>query len=111
MAGAGFVRADLHVHSFPDDGGPGGTPEQYLEAAAAADIKVLALTDHNTVRNVDTFLAAASSFDIYLVPGIEITTHQGHLLALFAPDRLDELRHLASPKQLKLESDPNRPKS
>ena len=37
-----------------------------------------------------------------MLPGIEVSTHDGHLLALFAPDRLTDLEGFANPANLKL---------
>jgi predicted ATPase len=105
-AGAHFVRADLHVHTRPDVGEARWSPEDYVKAALAADLKVLAITDHNTVDGVQPVLEAASGTGLLVLPGIEITTHEGHLLALFAPEALDRLRELAGPSSLRLEPDP-----
>jgi predicted metal-dependent phosphoesterase TrpH len=81
MAGANFIRADLHVHTFPDDG-EDGILEQYIEIAQQRDVAVLGVTDHNTTRNVRQMLTIAEGSDVLILPGIEISTHQGHLLAL-----------------------------
>ena len=39
---------------------------------------------------------------MFVVPGIEVTTHGGHLLALFAPEALDELDAFSNPTNLQL---------
>src|SRR4051812_33271725 len=85
VAGADFVRADLHVHTFPDnDPSAAPDPRAYVEAALAADVKVLAITDHNTARFAAAVVAAAADTGLLVLPGIEVSTHDGHLLALFA---------------------------
>jgi predicted ATPase len=106
LGGARFVRADLHVHTRPDTGQARWGPHDYVEAALAADLKVLAITDHNAIDGVYPVLEAARGTELLVLPGIEITTHEGHLLALFAPEALDRLTELAGPSNLRLERDP-----
>jgi hypothetical protein len=103
-SGARFIRADLHVHSFPDDGSPAAAPKDYITEARSQDISVLGITDHNSIANVRSFIEAASG-QLLVLPGIEVTTHQGHLLALFGPDRLDALQAFATRENLKLTDD------
>jgi len=105
-SGAQFIRVDLHVHTFPDDGSAPAPPSDYLEQAALQSIGVLGITDHNTTSSVREFIRAAEGTGILVLPGIEVTTHQGHLLALFAPDRLDELEAFAAAGNLQLQPDP-----
>ncbi len=76
------MRIDLHAHSSVSDGTD--TPEQVVEYAVAAELDVLALTDHDTVGG----LAAAAARvppRFTLVPGMELScSHDGasvHLLA------------------------------
>jgi hypothetical protein len=105
MAGARFVRADLHVHTFPDTGGAGEPLTEYIRVARERDVGVLGITDHNTTRNVRQMLDAAEGSGVLVLAGIELTTHQGHLLALFAPSRIEELEEFAQPGNLALRRD------
>jgi predicted metal-dependent phosphoesterase TrpH len=103
VAGADFVRADLHVHTFPD-GEPDPAPdvEAYVTAALASGVRVLGITDHNTSRFAGVAIKAAEGTGLLVVPGVEVSTHDGHLLALFAPDELTELEAFVNPTHLKL---------
>ncbi|MGD0769932.1 MAG: TrlF family AAA-like ATPase [Tepidisphaeraceae bacterium] len=93
--GAQFVRADLHIHSF----GPGGsydvkdaamTPEAIVDAAIAENLKVIAIADHNVIGNVRNALKRAEGKDILVVPAVELSTQQGHLLVYCStPDALE----------------------
>ena len=95
-SGSRFVRADLHVHTHSDgDLDPHPDLAGYVAAALAAGLEVLAITDHNHVRFVRAAVAAATGTGLTILPGIEITTHDGHLLALFAPDSIEDLEALA----------------
>lgn len=103
MTGSRFVRADLHVHTHNDsDRAPAPDFDRYIQTAIDQSIDVLAITDHNRVDFVRPALAAATGKPIFVLPGIEISTHDGHLLALFAPEKLEALDALAAPGNLKL---------
>lgn len=74
-------RLDLHVHSRHSDDGAGSV----LELARVAQRKGLggfALTDHDTVAGHAEIEAAAERTGLLIVPGIEVTSAEGHLLAL-----------------------------
>ena len=103
--GARFVRADLHVHSRPDSGEPTATPEEYIQAALAADLAVMAVTDHNAVDAAPAFMKAAAGTGVLVLPGIEISTNEGHLLAIFAPEALSTLTGFAAHGHLKISPD------
>ncbi|MHB8509419.1 MAG: TrlF family AAA-like ATPase [Candidatus Dormibacteria bacterium] len=107
VAGAEFVRADLHVHTLSDDPKLAVEPAvMFVDAAIDADIKVLGITDHNRVDRAEEVLAAASGRNLLVLPGIEVTTHEGHLLALFAPEHIKVLEAFATSENLQLEADP-----
>ena len=104
MAGAEFIRADLHVHSFGDsDVDPRPDLDAYITAAIDSGIGVLAITDHNTARFAGAAVSAAADTSLLVLPGIEISTHQGHLLGIFSPDAPNQLDELALPQTLQLE--------
>ena len=76
---------DLHSHSVYSDGT--FTPTELLDAAEAAGLSALALTDHNTVEGLNDFSTAAQGREIEIVRGTEFTTaYNGielHILGLF----------------------------
>jgi energy-coupling factor transporter ATP-binding protein EcfA2/histidinol phosphatase-like PHP family hydrolase len=103
MAGARFVRADLHVHLVADgDTSPIRPAADYIAAAIAENIEVLAITDHNSAAFVRDAMTAAAGKPILVLPGIEVSSRDGHLLAIFSPDRLDALEGFAAPTNLDL---------
>lgn len=75
---------DLHCHSTASDGEL--APEAVVAEAAAAGVKILALTDHDTVAGLDAAQRAARQHGVRLVPGIEISAtldrHTLHVLGL-----------------------------
>lgn len=64
-------RFDLQAHSIYSDGEL--PPEQVVEAAAAAGVELLALTDHDTIEGVPAALAAAAIHGIRVIPAVEIS--------------------------------------
>ncbi|MCA5892486.1 PHP domain-containing protein [Isoptericola sp. NEAU-Y5] len=63
---------DLHTHSRASDGTD--QPAQVLEAAAAAGVRVVALTDHDTTAGWAQAAAAVPRTGVALVRGTEIST-------------------------------------
>lgn len=76
---------DLHTHSRFSDGSE--TPEALVEMAEKMGLKAIALTDHNTVAGLPTFVEAAWGRGVEPVPGCEFSTDYNgkelHILGLF----------------------------
>ncbi|MBU3666637.1 MAG: PHP domain-containing protein [Chthoniobacterales bacterium] len=82
------LRIDLHVHSFFSADGV-SSPEDLVAAARAAGLNGFAITDHNTCEAVDYMVShgimrpdGKAVDDFLVIPGIEVTTADGHLLCL-----------------------------
>jgi predicted metal-dependent phosphoesterase TrpH len=74
--------ADLHIHSTFSDGT--ATVEAILYYASKhTDLDVIAITDHNTLAGAMLALSLADRFRVDVVPGMEVSTKDGDLLALF----------------------------
>jgi predicted metal-dependent phosphoesterase TrpH len=87
--------ADLHVHTTGSDGV--ATAAQVLEYVERhTSLAVLAITDHDdlapALRARELHARGGYSFDF--VPGMEVTTIEGHLLALFVEERVPSFRTL-----------------
>jgi ABC-type cobalamin/Fe3+-siderophores transport system ATPase subunit len=92
MAGAEFVRVDLHVHTHRDTDPTAICDfDAYVQAAIDRDVRVIAITDHNHAQCVRAAIAAGAGKPLLVVAGVEVSTHDGHLLALFDPEKLEEL--------------------
>lgn len=79
---------DLHTHSSVSDGTE--TPTELVDAAVAAGLSAVALTDHDSTAGWDEALAEASGTGLTVIPGMELSTNYGpasvHMLAyLFDP--------------------------
>lgn len=95
------MAVDLHSHSTASDGSEG--PTALVEKASALGLTALALTDHDTLEGIAEAESAASTTDLELIPGTELSLdHQGamHLVVLWLEpgpgplqDRLSSLQH------------------
>jgi len=83
-------KIDLHTHSFFSGDGV-SSPEDMVTAAREKGLHGFAITDHNTCEAVTYFLEKGfmredgSAVDNFLIiPGVEVTTAEGHLLCIGA---------------------------
>jgi predicted metal-dependent phosphoesterase TrpH len=88
-------RADLQLHSDLGDGL--ASPEAILDAAERAGLDVIALTDHDDIRGAFLLrdIAARRSSPVEVIPGVEVTTRSGHLLALWVEEEIQMFAALA----------------
>lgn len=88
-------KVDLHVHTTASDGQY--APADVVRLALERGIRVLAITDHDTVAGVPEALAAASGTPLEVIPGVEMSTetHHGevHILGYYVD--IEEARFLA----------------
>ncbi|KAB1993857.1 hypothetical protein ES319_D13G061100v1 [Gossypium barbadense] len=96
---------ELHSHSKHSDGFL--SPSKLVERAHGNGVKVLALTDHDTMSGITEAVEAARRFGIKIIPGVEISTifsprnpemeEPVHILAYYSscgPTRYEELDKL-----------------
>src|ERR1017187_2578138 len=83
--GARFYKADLHTHTpaSHDYGDKAASAKDILTMASDAGIEIFAITDHNSAGWIDTMRTASVGSSVTILPGVEITTPEGHILALF----------------------------
>ena len=79
------LRADLHIHTCLSPCGElSMSPRAVVDAARAAGLDLIAVTDHNTTENAGAVIEAAAGTGLAVLPGIEMTTaEEVHLLGLF----------------------------
>uniref|UniRef100_A0ACD5XCZ0 Uncharacterized protein n=1 Tax=Avena sativa TaxID=4498 RepID=A0ACD5XCZ0_AVESA len=101
--GAGNVLFELHSHSKHSDGFL--SPSALVERAHRNGVKVLSLTDHDTMAGIPEAMSAAHKFGMRIIPGVEISAIHSprqipgsgepvHILAYYGmcgPSRFDEL--------------------
>jgi hypothetical protein len=74
-------RFDLHVHSFFSKDAT-GSPESLFAAAKARGLSGIAITDHDTCEAHAYLKDHPGPADLLVVPGVEVSTAEGHLLCL-----------------------------
>ena len=84
------LKIDLHTHSYFSADGV-SSPEEMIASARRKGLDGIALTDHNTCEGVEYLMAKGyiradgKPVDGFLViPGVEVSTAEGHLLCLGA---------------------------
>jgi predicted metal-dependent phosphoesterase TrpH len=77
-----YGKADIHIHTIYSDGS--ANIRDLLEhVAQKTDLRVLAITDHDTIDGALLARQMAHEFGIEVIVGEEVSTAEGHLLALF----------------------------
>jgi hypothetical protein len=79
------IAADLHIHSgLSPCGHDDMTPHNIAGMAAVKGLQMIAVTDHNSVRNLRRIEKAAEGYGLVLLPGLEIQTREEiHVLGYF----------------------------
>ncbi len=84
-----FGLADVHMHTTYSDG-TGSIEEVLAHVEQATPLDVIAITDHDTIEGAlrARDLAARRTYRFEVIVGEEISTREGHLLALFIEQRV-----------------------
>ncbi len=98
--GAKFYKCALQVnpHHYGEtfrgtsnEGDATGHAQAIVERAVELGIKILAITDHNSISDVATFRDAAQKYGLHIFPGFELSSSEGiHVLCLYPPDVSDD---------------------
>lgn len=80
-------KADLHIHTTYSADGTASVREA-LESAVCAGLNVIAITDHNEVRGSLEACTISAEYGIQVIPGTEVSTKEGHLIALFVKQNI-----------------------
>lgn len=96
--GLEFRRLDLHVHTAASkcySGDRNACAKDIVDAALAAGLAGIAITDHNTTKGIEPVRACAKGTPLTVFPGVEITVGDAHthIVAIFPLDTSDE--HIA----------------
>ncbi|HSL45373.1 MAG TPA: PHP domain-containing protein [Anaerolineales bacterium] len=73
--------ADLHIHTIYSYDGTASVPA-VLRRAREIGLDVIAITDHDEITGSLRALELASHYGVQVIPGMEVTTAEGDLLAL-----------------------------
>jgi PHP family Zn ribbon phosphoesterase len=83
-------RADLHIHTVLSPcGSLEMSPGSIIQSALNAKLDIIAITDHNSTRQVQFVRRMAEKQGIFVIGGVEVNTaEEVHCLALFETDEL-----------------------
>ncbi|PKQ15488.1 MAG: phosphotransferase [Actinobacteria bacterium HGW-Actinobacteria-7] len=82
-----WSKADIHIHSNHSDGLP-SIPEIMEYVQNSTDLKVIAITDHNTIEGALFAQSLAELYDFEVIVGEEISAKQGHVLGLYLKEHI-----------------------
>jgi predicted metal-dependent phosphoesterase TrpH len=77
-----WSKADLHIHSDHSDG-LAKIPEICEFVASETDLRVIAITDHNTIEGALFARSLSEMYDFEVIIGEEVSSKHGHILGLF----------------------------
>lgn len=85
---ARFWAVDLHTHTpasrdVNSKVYGASRPEEVVQAAISSGLDAIAVTDHNTTAWCDQVANAARGTSLVVLPGVEISTAEGHLLGIW----------------------------
>lgn len=90
MINASMKRAEIHVHSTYSDGKD--PVKKLVEQAVRLGLDAISITDHDTIQGSLSAMdyVRDENLSIEIIPGMEISTADGHLLALFIEREIDK---------------------
>lgn len=82
------MSIDLHTHSSASDGSY--RPADLMALAATAELRAVALTDHDTLEGIEEATDAAAGVGVDLIPGVELSLDWWgpggmHMIVLWLP--------------------------
>jgi predicted metal-dependent phosphoesterase TrpH len=85
--------ADLHIHTIYSYDGTASVPA-VLRRAKKIGLDVIAITDHDEITGSLKALELAPQYGLEVIPGIEITTAEGDLLAFNITQKIERSQAL-----------------
>lgn len=77
---------DLHIHTaLSPCGQEWMSPNNILNMAALKGLDFIAICDHNSVKQLINFDLLRNSYDLVIVPGIEVTVNEGYHVVCYFP--------------------------
>lgn len=83
------TKVDFHVHSSASYDCESSLDE-ILETCDRKGLDFIGLTDHNSVSNIDTALDMADSYNVDIIPGIEVSSKHGHIIGLGVTEEIEK---------------------
>lgn len=74
------IKTDFHCHTFYSDGS--FSLETLVEKAKTSNFSIVTKADHNTTKGNASLKKLAEQNNLIFIPGVEISTKQGHLVGI-----------------------------
>ena len=82
------IKLDLHLHStYSKDSLL--KPQDLVKYAKIKGLDGFAITDHDTLKAYNILKKYAQNYDLIIIPGMEIKTSIGEIIALFIEEEID----------------------
>lgn len=81
-------KADLHIHTSYSYDGTATVAAVLAHVARHTNLDVIAITDHDEIDGALEAVELAPHYGIEVIPGSEVSTVEGHLLALYITERV-----------------------
>lgn len=82
-----WSKADLHIHSNHSDG-LARIPEIMEYVKNETDLRVIAITDHNTIEGALFAKSLEEMYDFEVVVGEEVSSKSGHVIGLYLTEHI-----------------------
>jgi predicted metal-dependent phosphoesterase TrpH len=83
-----MLKIDLHLHSqYSEDAS--GSAKELIKSLKKKGLQGMAITDHNTIQGGLKALSVAPK-DFIVIPGVEISTKEGHIIALNVKENIQK---------------------
>lgn len=82
-----MIKLDPHIHTLYS-GDSKNIPDDIVKIAKKRGLDAIAITDHNTIKGYEV-IAKRNIEDILIIPGIEISTREGHIVALGITEEIE----------------------
>jgi predicted metal-dependent phosphoesterase TrpH len=80
--------ADLHIHTIYSWDGTSTVSAVLKQVVDHTNLDVIAITDHDEIRGAYEAIELAPAYGVEVIPGCEISTADGHLLAYFIQQKI-----------------------
>jgi hypothetical protein len=105
------IYYDFHIHTgLSPCGSEDMSPNNILNMATIKGLDAIAITDHNSIKNVEVICKLSENYDLMVIPGMEIQTQEDiHSVVLFeSVNMLTKFYKSIEPYQLKLANRPEK---
>lgn len=82
-----FLSIDTHIHTL-HSGDSDSKINEIIDAAKKKGLDGIAITDHNSVEGLKEAFEITEGEDFLIVPGIEISSRDGHILGLGVQEKI-----------------------